>query len=299
MKNRIAAFMNSLSRPFSLEIFPPKKEHQKAFEFVLRTIEVLCPTNPSFISVTYGAGGSNKGKVVQISHEVLERGILPLSHLTAVGFSKEDVRLVLDQLHEAGVRAILALRGDIPKGVTYPDGAWKDFHLAIDLIRLVREDGRFCVGAATYPEGHPTHRDPDRSVEHFAIKASAGADFFISQMFFDNSCFYRFVDTVRKRGLSHPIIPGIMPLVKKIQIQKILELSGAMIPKTLLESIERYQDDPESFCQAGIDFATQQVLMLRDQGIPNVHLYTMNQPDPILKILTQASLLDEKEIHNG
>lgn len=265
----------------------------------MKTIESLCPTNPSFMSVTYGAGGSNKGKVVQISHEVLERGVLPLSHLTAVGFSKEDVVQVLDQLYEAGVRAILALRGDIPKGVTYPDGAWKDFRHAIDLIRLVREDGRFCVGAATYPEGHPTHRNPDRSIEHLVIKASTGADFFISQMFFDNSCFYRFVNNVRKRGLSHPIIPGIMPLVKKIQIQKILELSGAKIPKALLQSIERFQEDPESFRQAGIDYATQQILMLRDQGFPNVHLYTMNQPDPILKILTKSRLMVEEGIHNG
>lgn len=294
MVNRIIDKLRSPEHLFSLEVFPPKKEHRRAFELVVKTVDALCQTSPAFISVTYGAGGSNKGKVVEIAGQILQRKILPLSHLTAVGFSKEEIQQVLDQLYDSGVRNVLALRGDIPPGAIYPQGAWRDFRYALDLIRWICQDSRFCVGAATYPEGHPSHRDPMLSVTHLAEKAYAGADFFVSQLFFENALFIRFMENVERLGLKQPIIPGIMPIVKINQVQKILELSGATIPSALQKTVDRYQDHPESLMQAGIDFAVKQIIDLQENGIRRVHLYTMNQPKPVLEILEQTKLIDSR-----
>ena len=227
----ISDFFITQEDSVSFEVYPPKKGQRKQFEIIKNTIKRLKTLEPDFISVTYGPGGTNKGKAVDISAYIRKHDITPLAHLTSVGYTREDIPPILDKLHSIGVKNILALRGDVPQNAIFPHGAWCDFRYAKDLISMIKKDGRFCIGAAAYPEGHPDCKELKISINHMKEKIEAGADFFITQMFFDNQLFFDFLDRARDAGIHKSIIPGIMPVLRAKQIGKILALSDAYVPK--------------------------------------------------------------------
>ncbi|HOO31743.1 MAG TPA: methylenetetrahydrofolate reductase [Thermotogota bacterium] len=297
MTGRISDIFQRKGDSVSFEVYPPKKGQKKQFEIIKQTINRLTDLNPDFISVTYGPGGTNKGKAVEISEYIENRhemgsheGTVALAHLTAVGYTKKDIGEILDKLYDKGVRNILALRGDIPQNVTFPYGAWCDFEFAKDLISVIKSDGRFCIGAAAYPEGHQDCKDMKISVDHLKVKVEAGADFFITQLFFNNDLYFKFLDQVEDSGMHMPIIPGIMPILRAEQIRKIVSLSGATIPKDLNEKIELYKDKPEEMEKFGIEYAVKQIEELKRNGITRFHLYTMNRWKQVNEIVKLSGL---------
>jgi methylenetetrahydrofolate reductase (NADPH) len=286
----ISDLLDSCENTVSFEVYPPKKGQKKQFEIIKNTINRLKDLHPDFISVTYGPGGTNKGKAVDISEYIKQHDVKPLAHLTSVGYTKEDIPPLLEKLHSIGVKNILALRGDVPQNVNFPHGAWCDFRYAKDLISMIKKDGRFCIGAAAYPEGHPDCKELRISINHMKEKIEAGADFFISQMFFDNQIYFDFLDRVRDAGIHKPIIPGIMPVLRAKQINKILSLSDAYVPKKLTEVINLYSDNPQSMEAYGIEYALRQIDGLKRQGIRRFHIYSMNRWEQVTKIVKLAQL---------
>src|SRR6056297_2043810 len=259
----ISDFFNTHEETVSFEVYPPKKGQNKQFEIIKNTIKRLKDLQPDFISVTYGPGGTNKGKAVDISEFIKNNDLTPLAHLTSVGYTREDIPPILDKLHSIGVKNILALRGDVPQDAIFPHGAWCDFRYAKDLISIIKRDGRFCIGAAAYPEGHPDCKELKISIDHMKVKIEAGTDFFITQMFFDNQLYFDFLDRVRDSGVHKPIIPGIMPVLKAKQVGKILALSDAYVPKKLAEAIEKYMDSPQDMEAYGIEYTLRQIDSLK------------------------------------
>ena len=290
-KEFISDYFNTHENRVSFEVYPPKKGQKKQFEIIKNTINRLKDLNPDFISVTYGPGGTNKGKAVDISEYIKKHGLTPLAHLTSVGYTREDIPPILDKLYSIGVKNILALRGDVPQKAIFPHGAWCDFRYAKDLISIIRRDGRFCIGAAAYPEGHPDCKELRISIDHMKVKIEAGADFFISQMFFENQLYFDFLDRVRDAGIHIPIIPGIMPVLRAKQIGKILALSDAYVPKKLAEAIEKYSDEPKEMEDYGIDYTLSQIEELKSYGINKFHIYTMNRWEQVTKIVKLAQLI--------
>ena len=286
----ISDFFNACEETISFEVYPPKKGQKKQFEIIKNTINRLKDLHPDFISVTYGPGGTNKGKAVDISEYIKKHDLTPLAHLTSVGYTKEDIPPILEKLHSIGVKNILALRGDVPQNAIFPHGAWCDFRYAKDLISIIKRDGRFCIGAAAYPEGHPDCKELKISIDHMKIKIEAGTDFFITQMFFDNQLYFDFLDRARDSGIHKPIIPGIMPVLKAKQVGKILALSDAYVPKKLAEAIEKYTDKPQDMEAYGIEYTLRQIDSLKSQGIKRFHIYTMNRWEQITKIVKLAQL---------
>ncbi len=274
----------------SFEVYPPKKNIETEMEIIKNTIGKLTHLNPDFISVTFGAGGSNKGKAVEISEMVQNNGTISLAHLTSVGYGKSDISNILDSMYEKGIINVLALRGDIPLGVEFPNGAWTDFEFAKNLISFIKMDGRFCIGAAAYPEGHKDCKDMEISVNHMREKVEAGADFFITQLFFENDNYFRFIDLIGNKGMNKPVIPAIMPVLKASQIKRIVELSGAYIPPELTDLLEKYADDDESMKQAGKEFAAKQIENLKSHGIKYIHLYTMNKYKTVAEIVKMCGI---------
>ncbi len=286
----ISDYFNTRENTVSFEVYPPKKGQKKQFEIIKNTINRLSDLNPDFISVTYGPGGSNKGKAVDISAYIKQHEVTPLAHLTSVGYTREDMSPILNQLYSIGVKNILALRGDVPQNVVFPHGAWCDFRYAKDLISIIKKDNRFCIGAAAYPEGHPDCKELSISINHMKEKIEAGADFFITQMFFDNQHYFDFLERVRGAGIHKPIIPGIMPVLRSKQISKILSLSDAYVPKKLADAIDIYNDNPQSMEAYGIEYALRQIDGLKQQGIKRFHIYSMNRWEQITKIVRLAGL---------
>ncbi len=287
----ISDLFNEKESSVSFEVYPPKKGQRKQFEIIQNTIKKLKDMNPDFISVTYGPGGTNKGKAVEISQYIKKHDLLPLAHLTSVGYTREDMPPILENLHSIGVRNILALRGDVPMSSIFPHGAWCDFEFAKDLINMIRQDGRFCIGAAAYPEGHPDCKDLKISIDHMKTKIEAGADFFISQLFFDNELYLQFLERACDAGVHKPIIPGIMPVLKAKQINKILILANAHVPESLSKAIEKYANNPADMEAFGIDYALKQIEVLKENGIKRFHIYTMNHWEQVTKIVKLAKLI--------
>ncbi|NPB06851.1 MAG: methylenetetrahydrofolate reductase [NAD(P)H] [Aquificae bacterium] len=268
----------------SFEFFPPKDEEgeKRLFETV-RKLEALRPT---FVSVTYGAGGSTRDrtrKVVKRIHE--ETGLTVVAHLTCIAHTKEELLEILSDYERMGVENLLALRGDVPRDKPHwrpPEGACS---YAKELVELVRKHfgDYFSVGVAAYPEGHPESPNLEWEVKYFKEKVEAGADFAITQMFFVNDYYYRFVELCRKAGLEVPVIPGIMPITNFKQISKFAALCGATIPQSLVERLERAKS-PEEVKKIGVEFAVEQCLDLLEHGVPGLHFYTLNRSDATLKI---------------
>lgn len=275
----------------SLEIFPPKKG-QGTLESITGKLEEFSTLGPDFISVTYGAGGSTTGSTCDIATLVRqEYGIESLAHLTCLTATTDEVAATLDRLRDGGVENILALRGDYPAGTGARDYAAGDFRYARDLISFIqsRYGDAFSIGAACYPEGHPQARSLEADIENLKSKVDAGADFLISQLFYDNEQFYRFQEKVAKAGIKAPISAGIMPVVNVRQIHNIVTLCGATLPRKFLRIMDKYEDNPAALTEAGIMYAIDQIIDLVTSDVEGIHLYTMNRPDVSKKICANIS----------
>lgn len=270
----------------SFEVFPPKTD--AGYQNVLKATEAIAALKPSFISVTYGAGGGTSKNTVKIaSHIQNDLGVSSLAHLTCVSSTKEEVRQVIGQLKEQGIQNILALRGDIPKDSTFPIS--NHYKYASELIADIKAQGDFCIGAACYPEGHVESEHKAEDIAHLKEKVDGGVDFLTTQMFFDNSILYNFLYRIREKGITVPVLPGIMPVTNGKQIARICELSGTILPERFRAIVDRFGDDPKAMQQAGIAYATDQIIDLIANGIRNIHIYSMNKPEIATAIMTNLS----------
>lgn len=259
---------------FSLEIFPPKKT--SSIQTIYDTLDALSGLSPDFISVTYGAGGNPADRsTVQIASTIKHKyNIEPLAHLTCVNSTHEHIGLILDDLRQNGIENILALRGDINPNIP----PQTDYRYACDLIRELNTCGEFDLAAACYPEGHPECPNMEDDILHLKQKVDAGATHLISQLFFDNNDFYNFLYRVREAGIMVPIEAGIMPVTNRKQIERMVSLCGASLPKKFVKIMHRYGDDPAAMQDAGIAYAVEQIVDLISNGVQGIHLYTMNNP---------------------
>ena len=270
----------------SFEVFPPKTDD--TFDKVLEATNEIAKLSPSFISVTYGAGGGTSKNTVKIaSHIKNDLGVNSIAHLTCVSSTKDEVHRVVEDIKENGIQNILALRGDIPKDAAFPmPGHYK---YACELIEDIKTRGDFCIGAACYPEGHVETEHKADDIAHLKQKVDSGVDFLTSQMFFDNSIFYNFLYRIREKGITVPVLPGIMPVTNGKQMARICKLSGTVLPQRFHAIVDRFGDDPKAMQQAGIAYATDQVIDLIANGVNNIHIYSMNKPEVAAAIMANLS----------
>lgn len=277
-------------RSYSFEFFPPKTDDGERTLF--ETIRQLEPLAPTFVSVTYGAGGTTRDRTVRIVERIAtDTTLTAVGHLTCVSSSRADLRSVIGTFAAAGIRNVLALRGDPPGGPgapwePHPDG----LEHAEELVRMLRELGEFCVGVAAFPEGHPESPDLDSDAKHLALKAAAGADFAVSQFFFNADDYFRLVDRAAAHGCTIPILPGIMPVTNVSQIQRFAELSGAAFPPALAQRLEAVADDAVEVRRIGIEVATELCSTLLEGGAPGLHFYTLNRSTSTLEIYRALGL---------
>lgn len=271
----------------SCELFPPKvgSELQNALEIV----DEIAKVKPSYMSVTYGAGGSTVGYTTAIAERIQSNGIPALAHLTCVKSDEAKLTEVLENMQAKGIKNILALRGDLPNGQT--EGC---FEHASDLVTFIKSKGDFCVGGAAYPEGHPESGFMDKDIENMKHKVDAGVDFLVTQMFFDNNILYNYMFRLMKAGINIPVVPGIMPITNAKQILRICQLSGTKLPPSFRAMVEKFADKPEALKQAGIAYTTGQIIDLVANGFNNIHIYTMNRPDVIGGVMDHMSEIVEK-----
>ena len=274
----------------SFEVFPPKTEMR--FDSVKSATEEIAKLHPSFMSVTYGAGGGTSKYTLDIAKNIKELYDVPtLAHLTCVSSTKATVGEKIRQIREAGLTNVMALRGDIPAGRENEDRSGWDYRHAVDLIRELKESGAdFCIGGACYPEIHPESANQKEDILYLKEKVDAGCDFLTTQMFFDNNLLYNFLYKIREAGITVPIIPGIMPITNGTQVARAIKLSGSFMPQRFKSLVDKFGSDPAAMKQAGIAYATDQIIDLYANGITNVHVYSMNNPDVAAKI--QANLSD-------
>ena len=283
---RICEKLKSRIPTLSFEVFPPKPG--LPLEPTLDAVRRVAALRPDFISVTYGAGGNGAKGTVALAREVQNgSGVTALAHLTCVGSTKEDVAAQLAELKKNGIENVLALRGDLLAG----EERTGDFRYAADLVSEIRATGDFCIGAACYPEGHIEcpHREDD--IAHLKMKVDRGVDFLTTQMFFDNSVMYSFLYRAMARGIDVPVIAGIMPVTNGRMIARACALSGATLPNRFRRIVDRYGDDPDAMKQAGIAYATEQIVDLLANGVRGIHVYTMNKPDVAKAIADNLSHL--------
>ena len=280
---KITEIINSNKPSLSFEVFPPKTTDK--FDGVMEAVERISELSPSYMSVTYGAGGGTSKYTAEISERILKRGVTPLAHLTCISSSRAEVRTLLEGLRSRGIENILALRGDIPEGA----GVSREYKYAYELITEIREIGGFTVGGACYPEGHPESVSSDADIDALKIKVDAGCEFLTTQMFFDNNILYNFLYRLLRRGISVPVVAGVMPVTNAKQIKRIIDISGNRLPERFIRIVDRYGDNPAAMKQAGIAFATEQIIDLYANGINAVHVYSMNKPDVAAKIKENLS----------
>ena len=274
---RIADILNSKKVTLSFEVFPPKKK--EALDSIKKTAVSLTELKPDFVSVTFGAGGTTKGYTAEIAEAIENNGTTSLAHLTCVRSTHEALKYTINDLKKRNIKNVLALRGDFPKdSVTgeniFPSG----YTHASDLVKLLKDEG-MCVGGACYPEGHPESRSHEVDIELLKYKVDAGVDFLTTQMFFDNDMLYSFLYRLQSAGIHVPVLAGIMPITNANQISRMIDLSNAYIPRKLLSICDRFRDSPEAMMQAGIAYATDQIIDLISNGIRGIHIYTMNKPE--------------------
>ena len=268
----------------SFEVFPPKTED--AYETVEKAAKEIAGLKPSFMSVTYGAGGGTSDYTVGIASDLQRKyGVTPLAHLTCVSSTREKVAQVLAELKKENIENILALRGDIPEDKGMP----KAYHYASELIREIKRSGDFCIGAACYPEGHVESANKAADMDYLKQKVEAGCDFVTTQMFFDNSILYSYLYRIREKGITVPVIAGIMPVTNARQIKRITKMSGTYLPSRFMSIVDKFGDNPNAMKQAGIDYATDQIIDLIANGVKGIHVYSMNKPDVAMKIKENLS----------
>lgn len=269
----------------SFEVFPPKTSQN--FESVRMAVEEIAALKPDFMSVTYGAGGGTSDFTADIAANIQNKyGVPTLAHMTCVSSPREQVRRVTDTLKDKGITNILALRGDIPEGF---DLSKADYRYASELIGEIKERGDFCIGGACYPEAHPESKDSMSDLAHLKEKADKGCEFFTTQMFFDNNVLYNFIYRARAAGINVPIVAGVMPVTNAAQIKRIMAISGAALPQRFVRIVDRYGSNPDAMMQAGIAYATAQIIDLFANGVPAVHVYSMNKPEIARRIMENVS----------
>lgn len=268
----------------SFEVFPPKAEDK--YDSVEEAAIRIARLKPAFMSVTYGAGGGTSKYTVDIASSIKNQGVNALAHLTCVSSTKEEVRRVLGELKTRGIENVLALRGDIPEGGPLAH----DYRYASELIREIRSfDGDFCIGAACYPEGHVESANKTKDIEHLREKVEAGCDFVTTQMFFDNNILYNYLYRIRERGITVPVVAGIMPVTNARQIDRICRMSGTYLPARFKAIVDRFGDNPAAMKQAGIAYATEQIIDLIANHVNGIHVYSMNKPDVAEQIKNSLS----------
>lgn len=274
----------------SFEVFPPK--NSTAFESVKTATEEIAKLHPSFMSVTYGAGGGTSRYTLDIARNIKNQyGVPTLAHLTCVSSTRETVRAKIREIQEAGVENVMALRGDLTPELEQSDRNTWDYRHAVDLIHELRESGAdFCIGGACYPEVHPESANQTEDIRHLKEKVDAGCSFLTTQMFFDNNLLYNFLYKIREAGITVPVIPGVMPITNANQVERAIKLSGSFMPQRFKSLVDKFGHSPAAMKQAGIAYATDQIIDLFANGITNVHVYSMNKPDVAAKI--QANLSD-------
>ena len=259
----------------SFEVFPPKT--QTNYESVFDAAMNVASLKPDYMSVTYGAGGSTRENTVKFADAIQSKyGVTTIAHLTCVGATKADIRQSVEEMRAAGIENILALRGDRPKD--YEGEPFVDFHYASELIAEIKTMGDFCIGGACYPEGHTEAANKKEDILNLKKKVDAGCEFLTTQMFFDNNILYNFLYRIREQGITVPVIPGIMPITRAIQVKTAVELSGTNVPERFRNLVDHFGTNPAAMEQAGIAYATDQIIDLIANGINNIHVYSMNKP---------------------
>ena len=270
----------------SFEVFPPKKDTD--FADVEAAALGIAAFKPDYMSVTYGAGGSTKGHTIQLAREIQEKYDVPtIAHLTCVCASKEGIKTALADMKNAGIENILALRGDIPKN--YDGQVFAEFSHASELVELIKETGDFCVGGACYPEVHPDSANKHEDIIGLKKKVDAGCDYLTTQMFFDNNIFFNFMYRIREAGISVPIIPGIIPITRRVQVKNAVKLSGCNVPERFKSIVDAFGDTEAAMRQAGIAYATDQIIDLMANGVKHIHVYSMNKPEVAVGIQKNLS----------
>lgn len=288
---RLTELLRTENVTISCELFPPKKGAQLAN--YKQTVADMAALKPAYMSVTYGATGGTSDYTVELAREVKQHNIPALAHLTCASSTKDKVASVIAELKAAGIENILALRGDIPQNADFP--LPDQYHHAGELIADIRAQGDFCIGGACYPEGHPESETIFEDLRHLKEKVDAGCEFLTTQMFFDNHILYNFMYKALKQGIDVPVVAGIMPVTNRAQITRIVSLSGNMVPPRFLAIVDRFGDNPAAMRQAGIAYATEQIIDLIANGINHVHIYTMNKPDVAGEILRNLSHIYVRE----
>ena len=273
----------------SFEVFPPKTD--TAVESVMDAARKIAALHPAYLSVTYGAGGGRSKYTLDMARSLQEEfGVPALAHLTCVSSTHEIIRRHMDEIEDCGLKNVLALRGDIPADPDMADPTQWSYHHAVELVRELKQyHPSLCVGGACYPETHPEAADSREDIRHLKEKVDAGCDFLTTQMFFDNNLLYSFIYQLREAGITVPVIPGIMPITNAAQLKRSIELSGSFMPIRFLKLVDRFGSNPEAMKQAGIIYATDQIIDLYASGIRHVHVYTMNKPDVAAKIMENLS----------
>lgn len=273
----------------SFEVFPPKTE--STFDSVKKATEEIAKLKPSFMSVTYGAGGGTSKYTLDIAKNILKEYNVPtLAHLTCVSSTKKTVKDRIIDIKESGIRNVMALRGDIPKGMENEDRSKWDYNYAIELVREIKEIAPdLCIGGACYPEIHVESQNQTEDIKYLKEKVDAGCDFLTTQMFFDNNLLYNFLYKIREAGITVPVMPGIMPITNANQIERAIKLSGSFMPQRFKSLVDKFGTNPNAMMQAGIIYATDQIIDLFSNGVKNVHVYSMNKPFVAEQILNNLS----------
>ena len=292
VKNRVVIMkikdiINNKKVTVSFEVFPPKQWDKIAN--TKKVVDEMVKDKPAFMSVTYGAAGTTSGFTTEIANAIKQGGVEPLSHLTCLTSTKEKINSVLDELEANGIENVLALRGDIPKDFEMGENQY--YHNAFELVSEIKARNKFCIGAACYPETHPESKNRVEDIARLKEKVDCGVDFITTQMFFDNEKFYNFREMCAIKEINVPIIAGIMPITNANQIKRSVELSNASLPVKFSKIMERFGENPDAMKQAGIVYATEQIIDLMANGVNNIHIYTMNKPDVAHQIMEGLSAI--------
>lgn len=288
---KISELLKQDKRLLSFEVFPPKTS--TSFDNVMQASLKIADLKPAFVSVTYGAGGGTSQYTLDIARGIqANAGVPALAHLTCVSSSHDTIRERIEAIKAAGIENVLALRGDLTPALEATDRSNWHYHHAVELVRELKEAApELCIGGACYPEIHPESPNQKEDILHLKEKADAGCDFFTTQMFFDNNLYYNFLYKIREAGITLPIIPGIMPITSATQVERAINLSGSFMPQRFKSLVDKFGDNPEAMKQAGIAYATDQIIDLFANDIPLVHIYSMNKPDVAAKIMENVSAI--------
>lgn len=286
---KISELFNEAGNRISFEVFPPKTDDK--YDSVQAATEAIAKLHPSFMSVTYGAGGGTSKYTLSIAQNIMkEHGVPSIAHLTCVSSTKETVKARIEDMKAAGIENVMALRGDLTPELEGSDRSKWDYRNAIELVRDIKESGAdFCIGAACYPEVHPESANQKEDIKFLKEKVDAGVDFLTTQMVFDNNLFYNFLYKIREAGITVPVLPGIMPITNANQVERAIKLSGSFMPQRFKSLVDAFGDNKDAMCQAGIAYATDQIIDLYANGIRFVHVYSMNKPFVAESIMNNLS----------